>query len=81
MGVLLLAIVAGAKVGIVAQTSAGVVFRCTQSVLCRDYNKNAGTNDVCLLSIDHSQRCEAWRGQSTWVITPDPKEVRCLDQK
>lgn len=65
--------------GIVEQTAVGLVYRC--SVMRRCMASAGGTDKakVCLLSVNHTDRCCAWvRDRSKWLITTDTNNIKQL---
>lgn len=67
--------------GVVRQTSEGTVMQCSCSQKCFLDNggMSKGSERICLLSVNHGDRCHAWDSDGfKWLIDSDPTKIKQL---
>jgi hypothetical protein len=67
--------------GVVRQTSEGMVMQCSCSQRCFIENGSVqvGSQRICLLSVNHGDRCRAWETDGyKWLIDSEPSKIKQL---
>jgi hypothetical protein len=67
--------------GVVRQTNGGMVMNCSNAQKCFFENGGIpkGKERVCLLSVNHGDRCQAWESDGLkWLIDTDTTKIKQL---